>query len=339
MLPEPEVVPTPDVKEAFLMKTKRIISIIAACSLLGTAAFSVHAIAQEHLTQDTAAVSYDSPELAEYAEQVAVLVNQERAANGLQPLKLSPLLSEAANIRSGELKENFSHTRPDGTSCFTVMDELGISYRAAAENIAYGQRSPESVMHGWMNSSGHRANILSENVDYIGVGVVYRDGIYYWTQLFAASGDLSDGAYLPGEDAEPPAVTTTAPMTTVQTTTTTSTTTATTTEQTTTEQTAASSPITTEQTATTETAATTSEAVQTTADAPITTTAVSTETEPPATTQTTVSQPVATEGTTTTCRTETTTDCVVITKPVFTLPISGDCSVIGGGALVVIAPK
>lgn len=202
---------------------KKIISAIMACVLVSGIAFNVHAADFRSSMQEVKTVSYDNSQLAEYAEQVAVLVNKERKAYGLQPVKVSPALSEAANIRAGEIKENFSHTRPNGTSCFTAMSELGIQYRSAAENIAYGQKDPESVMNAWMNSSGHRANILNEKMEYIGVGVIYRNGVYYWSQFFAVSNSLSDGAYLPGEkeDTVPPSVTTAArPLTTMPVTTT-----------------------------------------------------------------------------------------------------------------------
>ena len=128
------------------------------------------------------------------------------------------MLSEAANVRSSELRKNFSHTRPNGTSCFTVLKEFDISYFSVAENIAYGQRTPEIVMNAWMNSSGHRANILSKNVEYIGVGVVYSNGIYYWTQLFASSDSISD-AYLPDKNNETPDETTNKAEITITTTT------------------------------------------------------------------------------------------------------------------------
>lgn len=313
------------------MKTKRIISIVTTCMLACTAAFSVHAVEQEKIPQDTLSVSYDAANHAEYAEQVAALVNQERAANGLQPLSFSPLLSEAAVIRSGELKENFSHTRPDGTSCFTAMDELGITYRAAAENIAYGQRSPESVMDAWMNSSGHRANILNESMEYIGVGVVYREGVYYWTQLFAVSEDLSDGAYLPGENGNPPEVTSTAPAATTQTTTA-ATSAASSTAETTLSTTTTTKTVTTEPPAATSPGATT-EAVQTTAVPEATTTSAEKTTS--TTAQTKPCAPITTKQTTTACIPVTTNDCaVIITKPVN----SGDCSAIGGG-VVILYPK
>ncbi len=202
------------------MNAKKIISIITASAIITAAGLSTTAIKEENnLLISSAALSYENPELAEYAKQVAILVNRERSSYGLQPVKYSPLLSEAANVRSSELRKNFSHTRPNGTSCFTVLKEFDISYFSAAENIAYGQRTPEIVMNAWMNSSGHRANILSKNVEYIGVGVVYSNGIYYWTQLFASSDSISD-AYLPEKNNETPDETTNKAEITITTTTT-----------------------------------------------------------------------------------------------------------------------
>ena len=198
---------------------KKIISAIMACTLVSGIAFNLHTNDFSGI-QEVKAVSYESDRLAEYAEQVALLVNRERNAYGLPPVRVSPLLSEASNIRAGELKKSFSHTRPDGTSCYTAMSELGIRYRASAENIAYGQKNPESVMNAWMNSAGHRANILNEKMQYIGVGVFYQDGVYYWSQFFAVSDNLEDGSYLP-EEKEDTLTTTTQPTTTQTTTTTT----------------------------------------------------------------------------------------------------------------------
>lgn len=190
------------------MNAKKLISIITASAIITAAELSTTAIKEENnLLISSTALSYENPELAEYAKQVAILVNRERSSYGLQPVKYSPLLSEAANVRSSELRKNFSHTRPNGTSCFTVLKEFDISYFSAAENVAYGQRTPEIVMNAWMNSSGHRTNILSKNVEYIGVGVVYSNGIYYWTQLFASSDSISD-AYLPDKNNETPDETT-----------------------------------------------------------------------------------------------------------------------------------
>ena len=119
-----------------------------------------------------------------YVDQVVALVNQDRASNGVGGITGSPALNAAAQKRAEELKQSFSHTRPNGTSCFTVFGECGISYRAAGENIAWGQSSPAAVENCWMNSSGHRANILNPSYGKIGVGVVEASGRLYWVQLF-----------------------------------------------------------------------------------------------------------------------------------------------------------
>lgn len=152
------------------------------------------------------AANYGSDDLKNYAYQVAAIVNRERATNGLEPLKFSDKLSEAAIVRAKEIQTYFSHTRPDGRSCFTAVTDMGIRYRTVGENIAYGQRDPEEVMKGWMNSAGHRANILSKNYDYVGIGVAYKNGVYYWTQFFARSDDLT-GYAIPekGQDQKPTA--------------------------------------------------------------------------------------------------------------------------------------
>ena len=131
----------------------------------------------------------DKPEQEEgqdaYTNAVVALVNAERAKAGLSPLTVDTRVAEAAQLRAQEIKKTFSHTRPDGSSFSTALSQAGVSYRGTGENIAYGQNSPEAVMQGWMNSSGHRANILNKDYTSIGVGH-YKDasGTDYWTQLF-----------------------------------------------------------------------------------------------------------------------------------------------------------
>lgn len=133
----------------------------------------------------------DAPEesggVQEAAEAVASLVHAARQDAGLSELELDADLCAAAQARAQEIAQSFSHTRPDGSSCFTILEEFGISYRAAGENIAMGQRTPEEVMDGWMNSSGHRANILNGTFTSIGVGY-YVDGAgaAHWVQIFQA---------------------------------------------------------------------------------------------------------------------------------------------------------
>ena len=94
-------------------------------------------------------------------------------------------ITAAANVRAKEIKQKFSHTRPDGSSFSSVLREQGVSFRGSGENIAWGQKSPEQVMNAWMNSDGHRANILNKNFKNIGVGhYVDANGVNYWVQLF-----------------------------------------------------------------------------------------------------------------------------------------------------------
>ena len=112
------------------------------------------------------------------AYQVMNLVNQERRNAGLNELKMDADLMEAAMQRAAELVFSFSHTRPSGQSCFTVSD------KAFGENIAVGYWNADLVMNGWMNSEGHRANILREYYTSIGVGCFWYDGVGYWVQLF-----------------------------------------------------------------------------------------------------------------------------------------------------------
>lgn len=123
-----------------------------------------------------------------YAEKILKLVNKERAKVGRKALKLDVSLNRAAKIRAKEITKVFSHDRPDGSSCFSIMKEMGISYRAVGENIAAGQPTPKEVVHSWMNSEGHRANILSKEFEKLGVGYVKTGGTYkhYWVQLFSA---------------------------------------------------------------------------------------------------------------------------------------------------------
>lgn len=120
-----------------------------------------------------------------FAEQVVALVNEERAKAGLSPLTIHSGAVSAAQIRAGEIQTQFSHTRPNGSSFSTALTQAGVSYRGSGENIAYGQSSPEQVMQSWMNSAGHRANILNSNYTAIGVGHAKNAaGVDYWVQLF-----------------------------------------------------------------------------------------------------------------------------------------------------------
>lgn len=107
------------------------------------------------------------------------LTNQQRSSNGLGELKKSSALMSAAATRAKEISVSFSHTRPDGSSA------LDISSAAYAENIAYGLNIPHTtIMDGWMNSPGHRANILNGSYNTIGIGFYSVNGYNYYVQLF-----------------------------------------------------------------------------------------------------------------------------------------------------------
>lgn len=125
--------------------------------------------------------NYDSS----FASQVLKLVNAERAKGGVSALTMSQQLTAPANERAKEIVQQFSHTRPNGTQWSTVLDEYNISVSTAGENLAYGYNTPEAVVDGWMNSPGHRANIMNPNFHKIGIGVYDKNGTIYCTQLFS----------------------------------------------------------------------------------------------------------------------------------------------------------
>lgn len=131
-----------------------------------------------------------------YADDVAALVNEYRQQQGIEPLKIIPALQENAQTRAVEISEEFSHTRPDGTLCFTAISS-SISYYACAENIAYGETTPEAVINQWKKSDGHNKNMLNSNYTHIGVGVYESGGYIYWVQLFVGSSSVYDDEYTP----------------------------------------------------------------------------------------------------------------------------------------------
>lgn len=119
-----------------------------------------------------------------FAAQVVRLVNEERRKAGLSELAVDVNVQSAANVRAKEIVSSFSHTRPDGRSFSTALREAGVSFRGSGENIAWGQRTPEAVVQAWMNSAGHRANILNASYTTIGVGYYVVNNTPYWVQLF-----------------------------------------------------------------------------------------------------------------------------------------------------------
>ena len=122
-----------------------------------------------------------------FQKEVTRLVNVERSKRGLSELSFNSELSNVATLKSQDMinKNYFSHTSPTYGSPFDMMKQFNISYRAAGENIAMGQKNPAEVVNAWMNSQGHRENILNPNFTDIGVGVAKSsNGTLYWTQMF-----------------------------------------------------------------------------------------------------------------------------------------------------------
>jgi len=122
---------------------------------------------------------------SQFEQKVVDLVNQEREKQGLKPLTLNKKLSDVARTKSKDMMDKgyFDHNSPTYGSPFDMMKQFGIEYTTAGENIAKGQQSPEDVMNAWMNSDGHRKNILNPDFTEIGVGYVKGDTTY-WTQQF-----------------------------------------------------------------------------------------------------------------------------------------------------------
>ncbi|RDW20354.1 hypothetical protein CWR48_06645 [Oceanobacillus arenosus] len=140
--------------------------------------------AQEKPAEQKAQNNNQNAALSQYEQEVVELTNQERAKYGLSALQIDTELSKVAREKSNDMasKGYFDHNSPTYGSPFDMMKSFGISYRTAGENIAMGQRTPAEVVDGWMNSEGHRANILNGEFTHIGVGYVENGN--YWTQQF-----------------------------------------------------------------------------------------------------------------------------------------------------------
>lgn len=142
-------------------------------------------VEEETPAEDTGSEPADT--VAAYEQEVFDLVNQIREENGLEPFVYNETLAETARAHSQDMIDRnfFDHTNPDGKSPFDRMRDNGLSFSMAAENIAAGQRTPEEVVESWMNSEGHRANILG-GCEELGVGLALGGSYgYYWTQCFA----------------------------------------------------------------------------------------------------------------------------------------------------------
>ena len=126
-----------------------------------------------------AAYSYEQSEILR-------LINEIRSAHGLPGFIMTDQVNAAASVRAEETTRSFSHTRPDGRDCFSVANDLGISAMTMGENIACGNSSPEKTVEQWMNSEGHRDNILNPSFTMMGVGFARATDVYgyYWAQFF-----------------------------------------------------------------------------------------------------------------------------------------------------------
>lgn len=122
-----------------------------------------------------------------YLQEVLKYTNEIRAEAGVAPLVLDETLSIAASGRSAEMDyyNYFAHTRPDGSSCFNILDEVNVRWNYVGENIAWGYSTPKAVVEGWKNSPGHYENIVNPNFKKLGVGLSKEyQGTTYWTQIF-----------------------------------------------------------------------------------------------------------------------------------------------------------
>ena len=185
---------------------KRLIGILLALAMVATFALVARGAAGEN---------------TELAAEVVRLVNVERAKAGLPALSDgNSKLNQAAQKRAEEIVGKFSHTRPNGGKFSSVLGDYGVSWTACGENIAYGQPTPQAVMDAWMDSEGHRGNILDEKgygFNQIGIGVLQSGTVYYWVQLFIKTSTVPDKTDPPATTtAVPPPTTTKAPATTTK---------------------------------------------------------------------------------------------------------------------------
>lgn len=146
-------------------------AVIISAAVTGTMAFGANPVSAE-----AADVNYT------YIKQVLLKVNAYRTQNNMQPVELNISLCDAASVRAEEIKTVFDHVRPSGENFHTAIMALNLDMTYASENIAAGFISGDEVMSGWINSAGHKANILTPEVTHMGVGISGT----YWTQIFTA---------------------------------------------------------------------------------------------------------------------------------------------------------
>lgn len=139
----------------------------------------------------------------EFVDIASANINAMRMENGLEPLQTAPLLQEMCQERADELTKSYSHSRANGDAWYTILTDYGIDTNCfAGENIAAGYDTPEGVVNGWMNSAGHRRNILNTNYEYFAIGVSYYENdpeyyFYYWDLILLSSDSGFEDAYTP----------------------------------------------------------------------------------------------------------------------------------------------
>ena len=185
-----------------MKKIAGLLSSVVLAAVLAAAPSTFAATVENTVRIETKQQAMPVSQCITYADSVINLVNKERRSRGLHELKMIPRLTKAANIRVYEIEKLWDHKRPDGRSCFSVIEDVSLKSTTRGENIAYGYPDPATVVKSWMDSQGHRANILSPDYKYIGVGCAYINGDYYWTQEFIGTGEDFAYAYFPDKHGE-----------------------------------------------------------------------------------------------------------------------------------------
>lgn len=165
-----------------------ILYIGASISIIELGELMLEKIEKSKTTAKTASAvlpEADTP-ITRFKAEVIRLTNTERKKTGIAGLEALEILGPMADKRAQEASAQFQHTRPDGTRCFTIFTENSLKYRAVGENLAYGFKTPETVVAAWMNSEGHRRNILDPDFKYVGCGYyvnekgkIYSAALYY----------------------------------------------------------------------------------------------------------------------------------------------------------------
>lgn len=190
-----------------MRKSSKLLLLLTAAAMMLPTAGNLHC---------AAASATDAQKLKDSVEIFCSMCNDARVAQGMQELYIVPVLVNYAQVRAEELPVLFSHTRPDGSKCFSVMKNDNFFYNASAENIAAGGYDAESTFRQFMNSSSHRKNILTDSYTHIGTGFCYDPDAtpepdklcygYYWSMLLIGTYDMHDtpvvyeGQYIPDRD-------------------------------------------------------------------------------------------------------------------------------------------